>query len=187
MIVLVLCSMVIISVRVVHGIDKSPEAVEKWIQKLSHKKEKLTKLHFFLHDTVSGKNPTALKVAQSNITFTSPTLFGLITMIDDPLTVGPELNSSKVGRAQGFYGFSSLEESSLVMTMNFFFTNGKYNGSTLSVLGRNPLLNRYRELSIVGGSGVFRLARGIATSQTTWLNMTTGDAIIEYNVIAIHY
>lgn len=88
-------------------------------------------------------------------------------MIDDPLTLGPKPNSRIVGWTQGFYGFSSMEEPSLLTTMDLLFTNGKYNGSTLSVLGRNPVLSWYRELFIVGESGVFRLARGVATLQTT--------------------
>lgn len=80
------------------------------------------------------------------------------------MTLGPKPNSRIVGRAQGFYGFSSMEEPSLLTTMDLLFTNGKYNGS---ILGRNPVLSRYRELFLVGESVVFRLARGVATLQTT--------------------
>ncbi|CAL5402251.1 unnamed protein product [Camellia sinensis] len=180
-IVMLLCS-IAIAMPVVHGIAQGPKAVDDWFQKLSFKKEKLTKLNFYLHDTLSGKNPTAIKVAQANITFKSPTLFGLINMIDDPLTVGPEPNSTEVGRAQGFYGSAGLDKLGLIMTMNLYFTTGKYNGSTLSVVGRNSVMELYREMPIIGGSGVFRLARGIVTAKTYFLNTTTGDAVVEYNV-----
>ncbi|CAL5341265.1 unnamed protein product [Camellia sinensis] len=78
--------------------------------------------------TPSGKNPTVVKVAQANMTFKSPTFLGQINMFDDPLTVGPEPNSTKVGRAQGFYGFAGMEEFGLVMTMNFYFTTGDVPG-----------------------------------------------------------
>ncbi|CAL5399728.1 unnamed protein product [Camellia sinensis] len=177
-IVMLLCS-IAIAMPVVHGIAQGPKAVDDWFQKLSFKKEKLTKLNFYLHDTLSGKNPTAIKVAQANITFKSPTLFGLINMIDDPLTVGPEPNSTEVGRAQGFYGSAGLDKLGLIMTMNLYFTTGKYNGSTLSVVGRNSVMELYREMPIIGGSGVFRLARGIVTAKTYFLNTTTGDAVVE--------
>nr|QBA29400.1 dirigent family protein [Panax notoginseng] len=179
---------IVISMRVVHGIDESPEAVENWFKTLGNKKQKVTKLHFFLHQTGStGLNPTAYPVANSDISSTSPTLFGLVSIIDNPMKVGPESNSTIVGRAQGLTATSSLEEISLLMTMNFLFTNGKYNGSTLSVHGRNPLTNRYREMAVVGGSGVFRLATGIATAQTISLNATSDDIVTQYHVVVIHY
>ncbi|KAL2490625.1 Dirigent protein 23 [Abeliophyllum distichum] len=184
-----LCSLVIFTAAVQEaaGLKKGPEAVEKWFKKLPEAKEKVTKLHFYFHDTVSGKNSTAFVLAQSNITSTSPTFFGVFNVADDPLTIGPEPDSKIVGRAQGIYGTASLEEIALLMTLNFVFTDGKYNGSTLSVLGHNPILHKYREMPIVGGSGVFRLARGIATAQTVWYNRSSNNAVVEYTVMVLHY
>uniref|UniRef100_M1C4L9 Dirigent protein n=2 Tax=Solanum tuberosum TaxID=4113 RepID=M1C4L9_SOLTU len=163
------------------GVVLGPKAVEKWFKKLPYAKQKVTKFHFYFHDITSGKNPTAVPIIKSK----SPTFFGYVAMIDDPLTVGPEVNSTLVGRAQGIYGGAGQKEAALLMTLNFVFTTGKYNGSTLSVLGRNPAFHKYREMPIVGGSGVFRLAQGIATAKTYWMNAT--DAIVEYNVIVLHY
>ena len=176
----------------VHGqinpYDQSPKAVERWFKKLAHaKQEKLTKLHFYFHDILSGNKPTAVQVAQANITSKSPTLFGIVNVMDDPLTVGPEPDSRIIGSAQGLYASASQKDVGLLMTLNFVFTDGKYNGSTLSILGRNPVFHKYRELPILGGSGVFRLARGIATAKTHTFNATTGDAIVEYHVIVMHY
>ncbi|KAG5581919.1 hypothetical protein H5410_052546 [Solanum commersonii] len=124
------------------GVELGHNAVEKWFKKLPHSKQKVTKLHFYFHNIVSEKILIAVQIAQSNMTAKSSTSFGSVTMIDDPLTVGPEPNST-IG--------------ALLMTLNFVFTTGKYNGSTLSVLGRNAF-QKYREMPIVGGSGVFRLA-----------------------------
>ncbi|WMV51588.1 hypothetical protein MTR67_044973 [Solanum verrucosum] len=186
--VLLLCFIVIIMVMpMAQGVELGPKAVEKWFKKLPHAKQKVTKLHFYFHDIVSGKNPTAVQIAQSNMTAKSPTSFGFVAMMDDPLTVGPESNSRIVGRAQGIYGSADQNEGALLMTLNFVFTTGKYNGSTLSVLGRNPVFHQYREMPIVGGSGVFRLAQGIATAKTYWFNLTSGDAVVEYNVMVLHY
>ncbi|KAK2965510.1 hypothetical protein RJ640_008860 [Escallonia rubra] len=161
---------------VVLGVDESPKAVEQWFQKLSHRKEKLTKLHFYFHDIVSGKNPNAIHVA-------GPSQHHFyITHL-----VRPEPDSEIVGRAQGIYGSAGLEDLGLLMTLNFVFIEGKYNESTLSVLGRNPVFHKYHQMPIVSGSGVFRVARGVATAKTIWFNLTTGDAVAEYQVMVLTF
>ncbi|KAI3441231.1 PLCXc domain-containing protein [Psidium guajava] len=164
-----------------------PEKVDDWFNRLSHAERKTTRLHFYFHDTLSGKNPTAVRVAEAKMTEESPTLFGLVNMIDDLLTEGPEPESPLVGRAQGFYASAGLESLGLHMNVNLVFMSPEYNGSTLSIMGRNPALETYREMPIVGGTGVFRLASGVATAKTYFLNLTTGDAIVEYKVVAMHY
>ncbi|KAK7396322.1 hypothetical protein VNO78_17241 [Psophocarpus tetragonolobus] len=154
---------------------------------LGLKKEKLSHLHFFFHDIVSGPEPTAVRVAQARMTNTSSSLFGLLVMTDDPLTMGPEPGSKLVGKAQGIYGSAAQKETGLLMIMNLAFTEGKYNGSTLSLLGRNAVLSKVREMPIVGGSGAFRFARGYALANTHMLDFKTGDAVVEYNVYVFHY
>ncbi|KAI3738539.1 hypothetical protein L2E82_28574 [Cichorium intybus] len=154
---------------------------------LGFKKQKLSHLHFYFHDLVSGDKPTALRVAQSAITNTSATGFGFVVMIDDPLTVGPEPTSKIVGRAQGIYAAADMSQAALLMVLNYVFVEGKYNGSTLSILGRNPVFSPVRELPIVGGSGLFRFARGYALAKTYFFNSSNGDTIVEYNVYVQHY
>jgi len=156
-------------------------------KKLGLKREKLSHLHFYFHDTLSGKNPTAVPVAQAATTNKSSTSFGLVAMIDDPLTVKPEVSSKQVGRAQGIYASASQSEVSFLMVLNLFFTEGKYNGSTLSILGRNSIFSGIREMPIVGGSGLFRFARGYTQAKTYIANLKTNDAIVEYNVYVFHY
>ncbi|KAK4401416.1 Dirigent protein 19 [Sesamum angolense] len=176
------CSLLIISLLVTpiqSEAQKGPIAVENWFSKLPNAKEKLTKLHFYFHDIVSGKKPTK--------TFASPTYFGLVSVIDNPLTAGTAPKSQIVGRAQGITAYTSFTDFSLLMTLNLVFTSGEYNGSTLSVVGYNPFTQEYREMPIVGGSGLFRLARGVATAQTAKFNRRTGNAVVEYNVMVLHY
>lgn len=55
------------------------------------------------------------------------------------------------------------------------------------ILGRNAALQPPSEMPIIGGTGVFRLARGFVTANVHSLNVTTGNGILEYNVVAIHY
>ncbi|KAK9987814.1 hypothetical protein SO802_028053 [Lithocarpus litseifolius] len=100
---------------------------------------------------------------------------------------GPEPTSKLVGQAQGLYGSAGQQELDLLMAMNFIFTTGEFNGNSLTILGRNAVFHPIREMPIVGGTGAFRLARGFVTAKTRVLNLTSGDAIIEYHVVAIHY
>ncbi|KAF5443808.1 hypothetical protein F2P56_036335 [Juglans regia] len=169
----------------VHSNLEDPKEVDKWLQKFQYAKEKVSRLHFYFHDTPSGKNPSAVRVAQAPITEKSPTLFGLVNIFDDPLTEGPEPTSRLVGRAQGLYGSAGQQEVGLLVAMNLVFTTGRLNASSITILGRNAALQPHREMPIIGGTGVFRLARGFAIAKTHSLNFTS--AIVEYNVVAMHY
>ncbi|KAL1569335.1 Dirigent protein 21 [Salvia divinorum] len=154
---------------------------------ISTKREKLSHLHFYFHDIVSGRSPTAVRVAEAVATNSSATGFGIMMMIDDPLTAGPDMSSEIVGRAQGLYASADLSQMGLLMALNFAFLEGKFNGSTLSVLGRNAVFSAVREMPIVGGSGVFRFARGYAQARTHFFDLKTADAVVEYNVYVLHY
>ncbi|KAB1227906.1 Dirigent protein 20 [Morella rubra] len=149
------------------------------------KKEKLSQIRFYWHDTQSGRNPTAIQIVPP-VSNTSATSFGAIKMINDPLTLGRKLSSELIGRAQGFYAMASQEELGLLMAMNFAFTEGKYNGSTISVLGRNTVYAKVREMPVIGGNGLFRFARGYVQARTYKFNSTSGDAIVEHIVSVLH-
>ncbi|CAK9322921.1 unnamed protein product [Citrullus colocynthis] len=150
------------------------------------RREKLSHLHFYFHDIVSGRNPTAMFVVQppANV---SRTLFGAVVMTDDPLTERPEIGSKLLGRAQGLYAGASQSEFGFLMVMNFAFVEGKYNGSYLSILGRNTVMSEVREMPVVGGGGLLRFARGYAQAKTHAVNISSGDAVVEYNVYVFHY
>ncbi|XP_078149976.1 dirigent protein 22-like [Carex rostrata] len=138
----------------------------------------MTHIHFFFHDIVSGKNPTSVMITQP--TSSSKTSFGMMNMMDDKLTEGPNPSSKEVGRAQGLYAASCLGELGFMQVMNLVFTDGAYNGSVITVLGRNTPMHATREMSVVGGTGQFRLARGYAVAKTHTMDYTT--ATIEYDV-----
>ncbi|XP_022146249.1 dirigent protein 23 [Momordica charantia] len=166
-----------------------------WTQALNAKKtvisrrdsqnQTVTNIQFYFHDIVSGKTPTAVRVAEAPMTSKSPTLFGALFIVDDPLTETPNPKSKEVGRAQGLYGSAGQQELGLFMALTYEFTAGEYNGSSICILGKNSVMHQVRELPVVGGTGVFRLARGYALARTYWFN-AAGDAIVGYNVTVIH-
>ncbi|KAG8487166.1 hypothetical protein CXB51_020847 [Gossypium anomalum] len=143
---------------------------------------KVTHLHFFLHETLGGKNPTAVEVAQANI---SSLPFGTLYAIDDILKIGPEDNSEVIGNAQGLALMVGGNTTTGVMYVDFGFTTGKFNGSSISLFSRNPITETEREVAVVGGRGKFRMAKGFALLKTYFLNSTT--VIVDFNVTVIHY
>ncbi|CAI0408016.1 unnamed protein product [Linum tenue] len=66
------------------------------------------------------------------------------------------------------YAAAGRSEISLLMSMSYGFTDGDYDGSSLSIVGRNR-------------TGVFRMARGYAVIKTVSAN-ARGDAVVHYNV-----
>ncbi|KAL2477085.1 Dirigent protein 21 [Forsythia ovata] len=151
-------------------------------QNLCRGTEKTTTIQIFVQDELGGENQTVWEVARSSITADSPTSFGQVRVVDDLITAEPNKTSEKIGRIQGLITSADLEESALAMNLNFIFTGGKYNGSTLCMLGRNPLGNNYRELAIVGGTGLFRMARGYAITNTYSYDVETNYGVLEYNI-----
>ena len=107
-----------------------------------NQQERLSHLHFYFHDSVNGKNPTTVRVAKAATSDKSRTAFGVVSVMDDPLTVRPGRASERVGSAQGIYAAASQTEFGMLMVMNFVFTEGKYNGSTISVLAATSSLRR---------------------------------------------
>uniref|UniRef100_A0A0E0MD45 Dirigent protein n=1 Tax=Oryza punctata TaxID=4537 RepID=A0A0E0MD45_ORYPU len=148
--------------------------------------QKETRMRVYWHDVVTGPNSTVAKVAEAPTSRASSTVFGTVYVIDDPLTDGPNLTSSRlVGRAQGMYVSAGKESMSLLMAMSFVFAgDGPYNGSSVAVFGPNPA-RPVREIPVVGGTGVFRFARGYCLATTYWYN-SAGDATVQYDIHLHH-
>ncbi|XP_059068303.1 dirigent protein 23-like, partial [Cryptomeria japonica] len=159
----------------------------EWATKLKVGKEKVSNLQFYFHDTVVGQNVTVVEAASAASTKNSPTFFGTVMVMDDPLTEGPEPTSKLSGRAQGLYAMISQQDIQLLMAVTYVFQSGEFKGSTLSVVGHNAVFNEVREMPIVGGSGKFRFARGYALAQTYSFDLTTDNAVVHYNVTVLHY
>ena len=143
-----------------------------------------------LYKTPGGKRPSAVRVVQANgisNNNTSLTPFGTIWVVDDPLTEGLDPNSMVIGNSRGVYVSAGQDELMLVAYLDFGFTNGEFNGSSISVLSRNPVADIEREFAVVGGRGKFMMARGFANLKCIFFNESTGDSIVEYTMVLRHY
>ncbi|KAJ3685296.1 hypothetical protein LUZ61_014460 [Rhynchospora tenuis] len=149
--------------------------------------EKQSHFRFYCHIIVNGSNPTAVRVTAASGTNKSSTYFGLVVLMDDPLTTTPDVNSKLVGRAQGTNAAAGLYKVEFFMAMNFIFTDGKFNGSTIAIFGHNEVFSAVQEMPIIGGSGLFRFARGYVLARTYSRDLMTGNAVMQFDVFVNHY
>ncbi|CAL4924813.1 unnamed protein product [Urochloa decumbens] len=88
-------------------------------------------------------------------------------------------------RTNGSYFGASLSDGALLTTLNFVFTEGPYNGSSLALFGRG-LLGTVMERPIVGGTGAFRMARGYTLSKMLASPDPNSQLILEYDAYIWH-
>ncbi|KAL6653611.1 hypothetical protein ACP70R_008038 [Stipagrostis hirtigluma subsp. patula] len=132
-------------------------------------------LHFYMHDVLTGPAPTAVQVVNGPHGH-----FGDTIVIDDVLTEGAARSSPAVGRAQGHYTWASVGNPELLVTMNVVLASGPYAGSSVTVVGRDDIGAPVRELSVVGGTGAFRMATGYVLWRTVSLDHP--NAVLELDV-----
>nr|ACU14752.1 unknown [Glycine max] len=157
---------------------------------LLRSREKLTHLRFYFHEIFTSDKPSNLVIDPPKVVADSPLPFGSQVVIEDPLTIGPDVESKQIGKAQGFYLSATQRpglELEIVMGMALTFLEGEFNGSSLSVLGRNKIFNEVRELPIIGGTGEFRFTRGYILARSVKVDYHKGDATVEYNAYVYHY
>ncbi|KAM0981724.1 hypothetical protein FF1_014789 [Malus domestica] len=130
-------------------------------------------LVFYFHDIIyngkNSKNATATIVgspAWGNKTILAgQNHFGDLVVFDDPITLDNNLHSTPVGRAQGFYIYDKKEIFTAWLGFSFVFNSTQHKGS-INFAGADPLMNKTRDISVIGGTGDFFMARGIATLMT---------------------
>ncbi|XWS71740.1 hypothetical protein CRYUN_Cryun03dG0164500 [Craigia yunnanensis] len=112
-------------------------------------------------------------------------LFGTITVIDDDLTEGRVLDSSIIGKAQGFYLASSMDGSSHTMAFTAMFHDGDHDEDHAI-----SFFAVHRTAAIVGGTGKHENAQGYAILETlhhTNQHNTDGiDKLLQFSVYLIH-
>ena len=88
--------------------------------------------------------------------------FGKMVVFDDPMTVDNHFLSPPVARAQGFYFYDMKTTYNAWFAYTLVFNSTKYKG-TINIMGADMMDEETRDLSVVGGTGDFFMARGIAT------------------------
>jgi len=115
--------------------------------------------------TSSGvTKPTALSTSRSKNT----TYFGMLAVFNDPMTVGkamPLAGKEPAAHAQGFYFYDKQEEQNAWFGFSIVFNSTVHKG-TLNLMGADIMSAKTRDISVVGGTGDFFMARGIATLST---------------------
>ncbi|XP_047983408.1 dirigent protein 10-like [Salvia hispanica] len=92
-------------------------------------------------------------------------MFGTMTVFDDEVTEGHELGSGLVGKAQGFYIYSSVDGNSQTMAFTVMFAAGGY-ADSITFFGVHRTAVAESHLAIMGGTGKHVNAKGFATVKT---------------------
>ena len=110
-------------------------------------------------------NATAATIANPNGTGLGDFKFGKTVVFDDTLTIHNSLLSPPVARAQGFYFYDMKTTYNAWFAFSLVFNSTQYKG-TINIMGADMIDEDTRDLSVVGGTRDFFMARGIATFRT---------------------
>ncbi|KAK7394286.1 hypothetical protein VNO78_14808 [Psophocarpus tetragonolobus] len=120
-------------------------------------------------------------------------MFGSVTVIDDQLTEGHELDSAVIGRAQGLYMASSLDGTSQTIVLTVLVHSGEHHDGvedSVSLFGVHRTASPQSEIAVIGGTGKYENARGYAALETLLKedqHTTDGvDTILHFNVYLTH-
>ncbi|KAD4178394.1 hypothetical protein R6Q59_021985 [Mikania micrantha] len=119
--------------------------------------------HDILFNGTNAANATSATVA--NHTKLGNFNHGMLVVFDDPITKDHHLLSPPVARAQGFYFYDMKSTYNAWFSYTLVFNSTQYKG-TINVMGADLMGEETRDLSVVGGTGDFFLARGIVTIRT---------------------
>ncbi|XP_030549677.2 dirigent protein 5-like [Rhodamnia argentea] len=119
--------------------------------------------HDILFDGGDVANATSATIA--NETKLGNFKFGKLVVFDDPMTRDSHLRSPAVARAQGFYFYDMKSDYNSWFAYTLVFNSTEREG-TLNIMGADIMAAQTRDLSVVGGTGDFFMARGIATIET---------------------
>ncbi|XP_027333646.1 dirigent protein 11-like [Abrus precatorius] len=148
---------------------------------------KQTNLVFYVHDYFTGHDSTAAIVAGKAGPTSKILHFGTVAVVDDPVTEGPSIESTLIGRAQGMYVNSRLDGKSLYMVFSVTFTDGEFKGSSLEIQGSDIYTMKEREFGVVSGTGYFRFVKGYGVMETEFIDVANLRAILKLSVTVKHY
>ncbi|KAL4384708.1 hypothetical protein GQ457_15G009020 [Hibiscus cannabinus] len=118
----------------------------------------------YYHGILFGGNDgaNATSAATANATGLGNAYFGMLVVFDDPMTKDQHLLSPPVARAQGFYFYDMKTTYNAWFAYTLIFNLSDHKG-TSNIMGADMITEETRDLSVVGGTGDFFMARGIAT------------------------
>lgn len=128
-------------------------------------------LELYYHDLLlEGGNDVAnaTSAAATNATKLGNFKLGKFIIFDDPMTKDRNLHSPPVAKAQGFYFYTMKTDYSAWFAYTLIFYSTDYKG-TLNIMGADLMNVEARDFSVVGGTGDFFMARGIATIITDYV------------------
>ncbi|KAI4326869.1 hypothetical protein L6164_019394 [Bauhinia variegata] len=132
-------------------------------------KQLLLYFHDILYNGENAANATSAIVAApqgANLTKLADQFhFGSMVVFDDPITLDNNLHSKPVGRAQGLYFYDTKNTFTAWLGFTFVLNNTEHQG-TINFAGADPILQKSRDISVIGGTGDFFMHRGIATIMT---------------------
>ncbi|KAJ0986233.1 hypothetical protein J5N97_004589 [Dioscorea zingiberensis] len=151
-------------------LSSSTEAGKRRIRLIS---QPCKSLSFYFHDIIyNGRNMANATSAivgapvWANRTILGGLMhFGDVVVFDDPITLDNNLHSEAVGRAQGLYLYDKKEIYTSWLGFSFVLNSTDYKG-TINFIGADPLMEKTRDISVVGGTGDFFMSRGVATLTT---------------------
>ncbi|ESW04525.1 hypothetical protein PHAVU_011G102300 [Phaseolus vulgaris] len=136
----------------------------------------------YLQDTVKGPNATVSPIIGLTGKDWSFDQFGTIFAVDDPIVLTPNPFSSAVGRAQGMLVVSARDGANVFVALSLVFTNFQYSGSSIQIQGVSRQHEKFREVSVVSGTGKFRFVKGYAVFETAYYDANTAHSIISLTV-----
>ncbi|XP_074563706.1 dirigent protein 2-like [Curcuma longa] len=127
---------------------------------------------FYSHERSLGStNPTVVQPVDLQPDSPRPG-FGNIIVLDNPLRVSADPNSTLIGRFQGIIVFADMSINSTFSAGNLVFTGGEYNGSSLAFFGVFQT-GTGSVRSIIGGTGRFGMATGYLVNDPIVYNSPT--------------
>lgn len=121
--------------------------------------------HDKLFDGTEKDKANATSATVANASKLGESNFGMLVVFNDPITNDDEFHSPPVAKAQGFYFYDRKDTYTAWFAYTLVFNSSEHKG-TLNIMGADLMTEKTRDLSVVGGTGDFFMARGIATFQT---------------------
>ncbi|KAI3691820.1 hypothetical protein L6452_31622 [Arctium lappa] len=132
-----------------------------------YEKKPCKRFVLYYHDILfNGTNAAnATSAATTNNTGLGNFNHGMLVVFNDPITKDNHLLSPPLARAQGFYFYDMKTTYNAWFSYTLIFNSTEHKG-TLNIMGADMMNEETRDLSVVGGTGDFFMARGIVTFRT---------------------